>query len=181
MDYFFIWHSSLPSNLGNLSTGRPCKTLIKFTIADSGIQCFPSYSWAWIGSWLRYKVNCMCVCDSKWAANLSCRSQQFSHSLPKMWNPWERDIGLKVLLLIRLLHLYLNCEVACSIKMWGAASEKKKTLVLLREWTIRDSWRLRVVKDHLSFTLLSQRSKGVMGWWATGGGGRAERERCLNE
>lgn len=76
--------------------------------------------------------------------------------------PENMTTGLEVCN-ISLLQLFLNCGVASSIKMWGTMSRKTWFCEGREQSEAAGDWGWS--KDHLSFILLSQRSKGAVGWW----------------
>lgn len=115
-----------------------------------------------------HKVNCPGGPDLKWGYNPVIE-------IPAVFTLTFWDVRP-----LRMWHRVRNFQhqspPASSIDMWDSQFSSqfnwyvrcciRQDLILLREWTMRSSWRLGVVKDHLSFILLSQRSKGVVGsWW----------------
>lgn len=92
MDCFFIWHSSLPRNLGNLFTGRVCKTLFKSS--KQWNPDLPQLELCMNREVRRHKVNCI-KCVTPMGCNPVIQITAV-FTLPKMWNPWELWSWVKI-------------------------------------------------------------------------------------
>lgn len=174
MDYFFIWHSFLPNNSGNLSTGRPYKTLIKATIAGSEISFLPQLELCLNRELTKSQCELhedvspkeLPVCDTD-------HSRFHTHFL-RCETPQNMTLTLGWKSSPSVSYIYVNCGVACSIKRCYI----RKGLVLLR-WTIRVSWKLRVVERPPKFYAITTEKQwccGLMMGIAGAGGGKTERK-----